>query len=125
MPEKIVDQWAEIGQGLARIEQEKLRRYNPPLVFALSDNAGMVAWTIIQSGRLQQTRLWYAGDDAVTEHSFIADVDMQAVMTWLNNQSPRNVAHQATQSFSPSFERSECLGNFRCLYSRLRVLELI
>ena len=127
MPEKrIVDEYSAIREGLERVEEEKKRKFNPPVVYEMSQNAGDFAWEIVQRGRLQQSYFWHTGDELATKASFVlTDTTVQPFMIWLDQQPIRDINTLARRPFSCDAGYSERISNLKRIFCRLRIMKVI
>lgn len=125
VPTKIADEYTSIREGLARIEEERQRKLNPPLQYDPTMLAGVYAWKVIQMGRLQSTHLWHESDDLRVEYDFTTRYMVLNFLEWLNSKKTENIDVIATEAFVRGDTASGRDANLKIMYCRLRVLKLL
>ncbi len=122
---EIANQYTAIQAGLERIEEERKRKFNPPLVFELSDDIAEFAWEVIQGGRMQQTAYWCRNDGLVSKDNFMVGTTVRPFVEWLDGQTATELQTFAGRPFGFGIEQADCIANLKRLFARLRLMKII
>jgi hypothetical protein len=121
----IVDDTDSIGPALARLEEERLRRFAPKrLLYDPTTNAGEFVWKLIQSGKMAYPTV--AGDICISAKELRTAIEIRKYIQWLDENGPDNQsrAERPTIAISDS-DANGGMPNLKILFCRLRLLQLL